>query len=123
MDYLWKLPTMLPVVLPEKKMEFRRYQKGEPTQVNRFGIPEPTYQHTAFPDDHTAILVPCLAMDRSGNRLGMGGGYYDRFLSQYPDCFKVALVFPFQVSSSELPVEKTDVKMNAYYDGMDVNVF
>lgn len=57
------------------------------------------------------IVVPGLAFDSSLNRLGYGGGYYDRFLVKHPESFKVAVQYPFQIVS-EVPTEKHDVKVD-----------
>ena len=57
------------------------------------------------------ILVPGLAFTASGQRLGYGGGYYDRFLSQHPNSYKVGIAFEFQLID-HLPVEPHDIRLD-----------
>ena len=71
----------------------------------RFGIPEPSAPDWAGHLD--LILVPGNAFDRTGNRLGRGGGFYDRILAQYPGAVPVGLCFDCRVVDS-LPVEPHD---------------
>ncbi|MEZ4741241.1 MAG: 5-formyltetrahydrofolate cyclo-ligase [Bdellovibrionota bacterium] len=69
-------------------LEFFLWKKGESISVNRWGIKEPVLVSNSIPsvaDDKTLIIVPGLCMDRAGDRLGYGGGYYDRFLNSHPD--------------------------------------
>lgn len=77
-----------------------------------FGILEPPKDKItdAKPGDAELIAVPCLAVDRNGNRLGMGSGFYDRFLSTV-DAPKVALIFDFQFID-EIPSGEHDVKVD-----------
>ena len=57
------------------------------------------------------IIVPGAAFDKNFNRLGLGGGYYDRFLLQAVNAKKVALAYDFQLVDS-LPIENHDTKIN-----------
>ena len=80
------------------------------TQVEKssFGIPEPIAD-TPVADDKTAlVLMPGMAFDPQGRRIGYGGGYYDKFLAAEPDHPTVALCFDFQMVE-QLPVEEFDV--------------
>lgn len=80
---------------------------------NRWGIPEPT--SPVFPTEQvpTLVLVPLLAFDQQGHRVGYGGGYYDRFLSQLPDqTLKIGLSLLAPLSCL-IPVEPTDVPLTA----------
>lgn len=84
----------------------------EQLETNRLGMPEPvTGTVTAIPDIDL-VLVPLLCIDKKGNRVGYGKGYYDRFLSRCrSDCKKVGLSFfePVDhiddVSSMDVPVD------------------
>lgn len=58
---------------------FVRYRSGEKLSDNRYGIPEPQVQEQQLPAwAIQTVLMPLVGFDRSGNRLGMGGGFYDR---------------------------------------------
>ena len=56
-------------------------------------------------------IVPAMAFDKQGHRLGRGKGYYDRFLSRIPNIYKIGVCFPFQMLES-IPSESTDVVMD-----------
>lgn len=61
---------------------------------NEWGIPEPKQGVLVNPQNVSAVLVPLLAFDRSGHRVGYGKGFYDRFLKQcQPQCARIGLSF------------------------------
>ena len=64
------------------------------------------------PKQLDVVIVPLLAFDRQGNRIGMGGGYYDRFLKKYPAALKIGLAFELQ-KIENIPVEPHDVPLDA----------
>jgi 5-formyltetrahydrofolate cyclo-ligase len=68
----------LPVVLGGGQLAFARWQTGADLKPNRFGIPEPVAADRVAANALDLALLPLLAFDRSGHRLGSGGGYYDR---------------------------------------------
>ena len=57
------------------------------------------------------VIVPGVAFDRDGNRLGRGKGYYDRLLPRIPSAYKVGICFPFQIIE-EVPAEPFDIRMD-----------
>ncbi len=81
-------------------------------QVNRWGIPEPA-AHLPEIDPARAdlVLVPALACDQWGYRLGYGGGYYDRFLSQYT-LATLGVVASACFLDDRLPVDPWDVRLH-----------
>lgn len=82
-----------------------------PTEQHRFGFRQPIEQAPRVPDSAVvAVLVPALAFDHRGHRLGFGAGFYDRLLSRLgPHVLRIGISDGFLVS--ELPVEPHDVPM------------
>lgn len=80
-------------------------------QKNKWNIWEPVQGVPAMPEKIDAVLVPLLAYDERGHRVGYGKGFYDRFLAQCrPDCLKVGLSF-FEPCPLLRDVEATDVRL------------
>lgn len=77
----------------------------------QFGIGEPTGPVYTDLERVELIIVPGVAFDRAGNRMGRGRGFYDRLLKTTPRALKVGVAFDFQMIDS-VPVEPFDVKMN-----------
>lgn len=101
----------LPVVAPGAKMTFRRWMDDTELSPNRFGIPEPGEDAAEVqPRDLDVVLVPCVAVDATGNRVGMGAGYYDRAFDLPAEVRPemIAVAFEFQllpgIDSSEWDV-------------------
>jgi 5-formyltetrahydrofolate cyclo-ligase len=105
-----------------RRLGFPRYQKDGGLlfhQVDRlsdlasgaFGVPEPGAGPEISLAEADVVLVPGLAFDRRGYRLGYGGGAYDRALKGVRS-LKVGLAFDFQVSEEDLPAEDFDVPMD-----------
>ena len=78
----------------------------------QFGIGEPTGPAFTDLDAVELIIVPGVAFDRTGNRMGRGRGFYDRLLKCTPKALKVGVAFDFQMID-DVPVEEFDVKMDA----------
>jgi len=66
----------------------------------------------SFRGDIDVVIIPALHVDREGNRLGQGGGSYDRALSKL-NSWKVALIYSGELTSEKLPVESFDCKLDA----------
>lgn len=73
----------LPVLAPfsRQRLWFARYNPGDRLVANRYGIAEPVVRNLIKPWALDLILTPLVAFDITGNRVGMGGGYYDRSLA------------------------------------------
>ncbi len=86
-----------PVLRPGRTLLFAPYTQTTTLNTNRFGIPEPTVDETELVPGRSLdlVLVPLVAFDEKGHRLGMGGGYYDRsfaFLLRQTDLSKPVLL-------------------------------
>jgi len=77
---------------------------------DRFGAPLPIERvHKTI--NPSVIIVPCLAADNNGNRLGYGSGWYDRFLAKHPKALKIGLVYD-QFLLDEIPHEPHDIQLD-----------
>ena len=85
------------------------YEKDTDFAVGDFNILEP--QNEPYKGDFDLIVVPGVAFDRKGNRLGRGRGYYDRFLCQHLDVKRIGICFDFQLVD-EIPTESFDIRMD-----------
>ena len=80
--------------------------------VDRFGIRVPRDRRLVDPENLDVVVVPALAFDPLGNRLGRGAGFYDRFLKSLPDhTIRAGVCFSRQVLDS-LPIDPHDAPMN-----------
>ena len=75
------------------------------------GIPEPIADGPVADDETALVLMPGLAFDPQGHRIGYGGGFYDKFLSQEPQHPTVALCYDFQVVE-QLETESFDIPVD-----------
>lgn len=87
---------------------FRRWRPGEALVPGRFGTSHPTGDAVA-PD---FVLVPLLAFDRRGHRLGYGAGYYDRTLAALPGAFRLGCAYASQ-EVDEVPAGPHDARLDA----------
>ena len=66
-----------------------------------------------FPEQQfDLILVPALGYDRDNNRLGLGGGWYDRFVAQQPQAQKIGIAYAWGLVEDGIPVEPWDMKLD-----------
>ena len=101
----------LPIIKKNNQMNFYIWSRNDPLRINKFGIPEPVSSKISYPD---ILLVPLVAFDSRLNRLGYGGGYYDRYiekLEKIKKVIKIGLAFSFQKISS-IPINQYDKKLD-----------
>lgn len=101
---------LLPVVVGDD-LELRLYTRPEDLKPGAYGIEEPTGELFTDYADIDFIVVPGVAFDRNGNRLGRGKGYYDRLLPRIPSAYKAGICFPFQLVE-KVPAEPFDIRMD-----------
>ena len=83
---------------------------GEKFSVNKYGIREPENIQTENPEIDCAI-VPGVAFDIKGNRIGFGAGYYDKFFKSNPGIYKIGICYEFQLCD-EIPADSFDIPMD-----------
>lgn len=106
----------VPVINPAtRQMTHYTIYADTPLVENKLGIPEPApeYLHKTDVNCIVTVLVPLVTLDRQGNRVGYGGGYYDRFLAECrPDCLRIGLSL-FEPVEQINGIESTDIQLNA----------
>lgn len=119
-DYVNEWAGEKTILLPCVKgdvLELRVFEGMESLQPGEaFGILEPVGEIFTDYDAIDMIVVPGVAFDRQGNRLGRGRGYYDKILKETRVAKKVGICFDFQFVE-EVPVDELDVRMDVVVHG------
>lgn len=101
----------IPVCLPERQMEAGRLIDMEHFERGPLGLRNlPAGYEVTSPESLDLVLIPGLAVSQEGIRLGMGAGYYDRYLARVPFEKRVAALWDFQVIP-DIPSEPFDQKI------------
>tara|TARA_B100000575_G_C22879335_1_gene512480 strand:- start:179 stop:724 length:546 start_codon:yes stop_codon:yes gene_type:complete len=106
-----KIKISLPIIGKNNQMNFYEWFKNDPLKINKYGIPEPTSSKKIYPN---IIFVPLVAYDADLNRLGYGGGYYDRYLAKIKNIkkvLKIGLAFSYQ-KLKKIPINMYDKKLD-----------
>ena len=106
-----KFSISLPKIRKKFQMDFFKWSTIDPLIINKFGIPEPTSKKMIYPD---ILLVPLVAFDKHLNRVGYGGGFYDRYIKKIKKIKKVVTIgfaFSFQ-KVKKIPTNNYDVKLD-----------
>lgn len=98
------------------KMFFYRISSSDDLSIGYQGILEPSEKNEVFCREITKkkrclLILPGVAFDKEGNRMGFGKGFYDRFLMEYPGVCRNALAFECQIAE-QIPCEVHDQKMH-----------
>jgi 5-formyltetrahydrofolate cyclo-ligase len=101
----------LPKIKKNSQMDFYNWSTKDPLTINKYGIPEPTSDKIVYPE---VLLVPLVAFDNNFNRIGYGGGYYDRYIKKMKKNKKIitiGLAYSFQ-KVEKISINKFDIKLD-----------
>ena len=101
----------LPIIKRNYQMDFYKWRPNDPLTISSFGIPQPLKLKKVYPD---IIFVPIVAFDKYRNRIGYGGGFYDRYLekiSQIKKCVTIGLAFSHQ-KVNKINIDNFDRKLD-----------
>ena len=101
----------LPKIKKNFQMDFFQWSSNEPLTINKYGIPEPISDKVIYPD---ILLVPIVAFDKNFNRIGYGGGFYDRYIKRVKknkNIITIGLAYSFQ-KVKKIQVNDNDMKLN-----------
>ena len=106
-----KYRISLPKIRKNSQMDFFQWSLNDPLIINKYGIPEPISKKTQYPD---ILLVPLVAYDKDLNRLGYGGGFYDRYIKKIKkkkDVIIIGFSYSFQ-KIKQIKINKHDIKLD-----------
>lgn len=107
----------------EDRMSFVRHRRGDALAAGAWGIPTPLGGEELIPCRGSVVLLPLVAFDACGHRLGRGGGWYDRTAKLWPSStLRVGLGYEFQLLR-ELPFDEWDVPLHLVVTERRVVVF
>ena len=98
----------LPKIREHSQMDFFSWSSKDPLSINKYGIPEPTSEKIMNP---SILLVPLLAFDKNNNRIGYGGGFYDRYIKRNKKIITIGLAYSVQ-KVNKIITNEHDMKLN-----------
>ena len=101
----------LPKIKMNHQMDFFKWSSKDPLIINKIGIPEPVSKDLKYPD---ILLVPLVAFDKNLNRVGYGGGFYDRYIKKiksFKEIITIGMAFSFQ-RVDRIFIDKNDIKLD-----------
>lgn len=105
-----EITLVTPKTLPKRRLENRVLNSLTDVEKGVFGT-----THPANPEEYKGtfdlIIIPGLAFDNNNYRLGYGGGYYDNFLINHPQAYKLGIFYPKQ-KVGKVPIEEHDIKLD-----------
>jgi 5-formyltetrahydrofolate cyclo-ligase len=116
MASLWRAgkKVVVPKVQPKVQLSHHLWTPSTPTVINQWGIAEPVGDKTISAEQLDVVLVPLLAIDQDGQRVGYGKGFYDRFLASCrPDIVRMGIGF-FPPIAAIADIQRTDIPLDSY---------
>ncbi|MFL2725581.1 MAG: 5-formyltetrahydrofolate cyclo-ligase [Gammaproteobacteria bacterium] len=117
-----KKEVYIPKIMHGNTLCFNRYIDGDDLVLNKFNILESIQEDELLPQNFDLIILPLVGVDQNGNRLGYGGGYYDRALQYINNLEKpkiIGLGYQFQVMENIFG-ENHDVKFDLVFTEKDI---
>ncbi|MDO4487164.1 MAG: 5-formyltetrahydrofolate cyclo-ligase [Bacillota bacterium] len=90
-------------------IDFYLYEADTELSAGAYGILEPESDIILMPDENTLVIMPGAVFSRAGDRIGYGGGYYDRYLAKHCNCSTIALCYSLQIVD-EIPSDAHDIR-------------
>ena len=106
-----KFIITLPKIKKNSQMNFYQWSINDPLAINKFGIPEPISKMVKHPD---VLLVPLVAFDKNFNRIGYGGGFYDRYIKKIKkkkQVLTIGFAYSFQ-KVKKIPTNNYDIGLD-----------
>lgn len=100
----------LPIMQDDQQLQFTLYNDQDELSTGRWGIRQPKTFTLITEDEIDIVLVPLVGFDQKGNRLGRGGGFYDRFLCRCANAVFIGLAHDFQYIQ-DLPSAEWDIPL------------
>tara|TARA_B100000902_G_C27130411_1_gene823305 strand:+ start:465 stop:1004 length:540 start_codon:yes stop_codon:yes gene_type:complete len=106
-----KYKIALPKIKKNNQMDFYSWSFKEPLYINKYGIPEPVSKKKNYPN---ILFVPLVAFDNQNNRIGYGGGFYDRYINKInkkKNILTIGFAHSFQ-KVKKIKTNKYDIKLD-----------
>lgn len=108
-DKLFYIPA-----IQGNSMQFQLYRANDELEVHHYGVSQPKFIETLTKPFIDLCLMPLIGFDTSGNRLGMGGGFYDRYFAKKHNTLLAGVAYEFQLID-QLPTDPWDVKLHCIF--------
>lgn len=113
-----KRTVLLPRVINSTQMELRQYTGISDLQKGAYGIMEPTGKVFKEYEKIDVAIIPGMAFDRQGHRLGRGKGYYDRFLPLLKNAYRIGVCYSSHLLN-HIPTDEHDIRMDCVVTAHD----